>query len=139
MFALAIVLFAIGGSIYGWCVFDFASFGRGTPAPIDPPKKLASKPSRTARLEKVPIRPVRDQRFPHSLATFCSLPGTDFLPRLRYGIRAGWFRNNCLKTACLLRSRGAPPLKERFLCLCLSDCAAHKCLVISVPSSSTRE
>jgi len=43
MFALAIVLFAIGGSIYGWCVFDFASFGRGTPAPIDPPKKLVTR------------------------------------------------------------------------------------------------
>ena len=43
MFALAIVLFAIGGSIYGWCVFDFASFGRGTPAPIEPPKKLVTR------------------------------------------------------------------------------------------------
>jgi len=43
LFALAIVLFAIGGSIYGWCLFDFASFGRGTPAPIDPPKKLVTQ------------------------------------------------------------------------------------------------
>ena len=33
----------IGGSIYSWCVFDFASFGRGTPAPIDAPKKLVRR------------------------------------------------------------------------------------------------
>lgn len=37
---LALVLFLTGGSIYAWCVWDFASFGRGTPAPIDAPKKL---------------------------------------------------------------------------------------------------
>ncbi len=38
--AAAICLFVLGASIYGWCVWDFASFGRGTPAPIDAPKKL---------------------------------------------------------------------------------------------------
>ena len=38
--AIALVLFALGGAIYAWCVWDFASFGRGTPAPIDAPKKL---------------------------------------------------------------------------------------------------
>jgi protein-S-isoprenylcysteine O-methyltransferase Ste14 len=43
VFALAILLFAFGVSIYGWCVFDFASFGRGTPAPIDAPKKLVRR------------------------------------------------------------------------------------------------
>jgi protein-S-isoprenylcysteine O-methyltransferase Ste14 len=37
---IAAALFAIGMAIYGWCVWDFASFGRGTPAPIDAPKKL---------------------------------------------------------------------------------------------------
>jgi protein-S-isoprenylcysteine O-methyltransferase Ste14 len=42
-FALAILLFAIGGSIYAWCVFDFASFGRGTPLPLDAPKKLVRR------------------------------------------------------------------------------------------------
>jgi protein-S-isoprenylcysteine O-methyltransferase Ste14 len=42
-FALAILLFAIGGSIYTWCVFDFASFGRGTPLPLDAPKKLVRR------------------------------------------------------------------------------------------------
>jgi protein-S-isoprenylcysteine O-methyltransferase Ste14 len=40
---LAIIFFLIGGSIYSWCVFDFASFGRGTPAPIDAPKKLVRR------------------------------------------------------------------------------------------------
>jgi protein-S-isoprenylcysteine O-methyltransferase Ste14 len=34
------VLLALGGIIYAWCVWDFASYGRGTPAPIDAPKKL---------------------------------------------------------------------------------------------------
>jgi protein-S-isoprenylcysteine O-methyltransferase Ste14 len=37
---VAIVVFVIGGAIYFWCVWDFAAFGRGTPAPIDAPKKL---------------------------------------------------------------------------------------------------
>src|SRR6266576_1221295 len=40
LLGLAVIFFVIGGSIYSWCVFDFASFGRGTPAPIDAPKKL---------------------------------------------------------------------------------------------------
>lgn len=33
-------MLALGAGIYAWCVWDFASFGRGTPAPIDAPKKL---------------------------------------------------------------------------------------------------
>jgi protein-S-isoprenylcysteine O-methyltransferase Ste14 len=33
-------LLLLGASIYAWCVWDFATFGRGTPAPIDAPKKL---------------------------------------------------------------------------------------------------
>jgi len=37
---LAVVLFTIGGCIYLWCLWDFATFGRGTPAPTDPPRKL---------------------------------------------------------------------------------------------------
>lgn len=40
VFLLAITLLAIGGSIYAWCVWDFAAFGRGTPAPIDAPRRL---------------------------------------------------------------------------------------------------
>ncbi|HME71890.1 MAG TPA: isoprenylcysteine carboxylmethyltransferase family protein [Myxococcota bacterium] len=38
--ASALLLLGLGGFIYGWCVWDFAVFGRGTPAPIDAPKKL---------------------------------------------------------------------------------------------------
>ena len=33
-------LLALGAAIYAWCVWDFATFGRGTPAPIDAPKRL---------------------------------------------------------------------------------------------------
>lgn len=36
----ALVLFGAGGGIYAWCVWDFASFGLGTPAPIDAPRRL---------------------------------------------------------------------------------------------------
>ena len=36
----SLILFVLGGSIYTWCVWDFAVFGRGTPAPIDAPKQL---------------------------------------------------------------------------------------------------
>lgn len=38
--AIAVAAFAIGGCIYAWCLWDFASFGKGTPAPIDAPKRL---------------------------------------------------------------------------------------------------
>jgi protein-S-isoprenylcysteine O-methyltransferase Ste14 len=31
---------ALGAAIYLWCLYDFAVTGRGTPAPIDPPKRL---------------------------------------------------------------------------------------------------
>ena len=31
---------AIGAAIYCWCAWDFTFAGRGTPAPIDPPKEL---------------------------------------------------------------------------------------------------
>jgi protein-S-isoprenylcysteine O-methyltransferase Ste14 len=40
MLALALVVLVSGAAIYTWCVWDFATFGRGTPAPIDAPKKL---------------------------------------------------------------------------------------------------
>lgn len=36
----AVLVLALGGAIYAWCVWDFATFGRGTPAPIDAPKRL---------------------------------------------------------------------------------------------------
>jgi len=37
---LALLLMAVGSAIYIWCVWDFISFGKGTPAPIDAPKYL---------------------------------------------------------------------------------------------------
>ncbi|MBI3044036.1 MAG: isoprenylcysteine carboxylmethyltransferase family protein [Betaproteobacteria bacterium] len=37
---LAAAAFLAGVVIFLWCVWDFAVFGRGTPAPIDAPKKL---------------------------------------------------------------------------------------------------
>lgn len=37
---LASALLTLGAGIYAWCVWDFATFGRGTPAPIDAPKRL---------------------------------------------------------------------------------------------------
>jgi protein-S-isoprenylcysteine O-methyltransferase Ste14 len=36
--AVAGLLLLLGASIYAWCLWDFAVTGRGTPAPIDPPK-----------------------------------------------------------------------------------------------------
>jgi len=39
-FVLALTLLVTGGVIYTWCVWKFAAFGRGTPAPHDAPKKL---------------------------------------------------------------------------------------------------
>ncbi len=37
---IAIFLFCIGCALYFWCLWDFASFGGGTPVLIDAPKKL---------------------------------------------------------------------------------------------------
>jgi protein-S-isoprenylcysteine O-methyltransferase Ste14 len=37
---LAGPLMLLGATIYFWCLWDFAVTGRGTPAPIDPPKHL---------------------------------------------------------------------------------------------------
>jgi protein-S-isoprenylcysteine O-methyltransferase Ste14 len=34
---------AVGVAIYFWCAWGFATQGRGTPAPIDPPKKLVAR------------------------------------------------------------------------------------------------
>ncbi|MEM7481954.1 MAG: isoprenylcysteine carboxylmethyltransferase family protein [Acidobacteriota bacterium] len=33
-------LFGFGAVVYLWCLWDFATFGRGTPAPVDAPKRL---------------------------------------------------------------------------------------------------
>lgn len=37
---LASVLFFLGGAVYSWCIWDFATVGHGTPAPFDAPKHL---------------------------------------------------------------------------------------------------
>ncbi len=39
-FAAGVAVVALGAAIYAWCVWDFASFGRGTPLPLDPPRRL---------------------------------------------------------------------------------------------------
>jgi protein-S-isoprenylcysteine O-methyltransferase Ste14 len=47
---LALALGFLGAGVYAWCVWDFASRGRGTPAPIDPPRTLVvSGPYRYVR------------------------------------------------------------------------------------------
>jgi len=40
VWAIGCLLLILGVAIYSWCVWDFATFGRGTPAPIDAPRKL---------------------------------------------------------------------------------------------------
>jgi protein-S-isoprenylcysteine O-methyltransferase Ste14 len=37
---IGVFLLITGGAIYLWCILDFAKVGRGTPAPVDPPKQL---------------------------------------------------------------------------------------------------
>lgn len=39
---LAFPLWLVGGAILLWCFWDFTFKGRGTPAPIDPPKELVA-------------------------------------------------------------------------------------------------
>jgi protein-S-isoprenylcysteine O-methyltransferase Ste14 len=40
---LGFALIAVGAAIYGWCAWDFTLTGKGTPAPIDPPKELVMR------------------------------------------------------------------------------------------------
>jgi protein-S-isoprenylcysteine O-methyltransferase Ste14 len=40
MTVVSLLLFLAGATVYTWCVWDFASFGRGTPLPLDAPQKL---------------------------------------------------------------------------------------------------
>ncbi len=35
-----LVCIVFGAGMYIWCVWDFATFGRGTPLPLDAPKRL---------------------------------------------------------------------------------------------------
>lgn len=39
---LGVPLVALGGAVYLRCAWDFARVGLGTPAPIDPPRKLVA-------------------------------------------------------------------------------------------------
>jgi protein-S-isoprenylcysteine O-methyltransferase Ste14 len=36
----ALLPLVLGAVVYAWCVWDFATFGHGTPAPIDAPQRL---------------------------------------------------------------------------------------------------
>ena len=38
--AAGMVVGAAGGALALWCIYTFASAGRGTPAPFDPPRRL---------------------------------------------------------------------------------------------------
>ena len=38
--SLSLSLFFLGGAVYSWCLWDFATVGLGTPAPFDAPKYL---------------------------------------------------------------------------------------------------
>ena len=40
---LGLIPISLGTLIYFWCVWDFTFAGKGTPAPIDPPKELVVK------------------------------------------------------------------------------------------------
>jgi protein-S-isoprenylcysteine O-methyltransferase Ste14 len=40
---LGLIPVALGAAIYLWCAWDFAVVGRGTPAPVDPPKELIAR------------------------------------------------------------------------------------------------
>jgi protein-S-isoprenylcysteine O-methyltransferase Ste14 len=40
---LGLIPIAVGAAIYFWCAWNFAVTGRGTPAPIDPPKELVAR------------------------------------------------------------------------------------------------
>lgn len=37
---LGVAVLGVGAAIYAWCVWNFAIVGRGTPLPIDAPKRL---------------------------------------------------------------------------------------------------
>jgi protein-S-isoprenylcysteine O-methyltransferase Ste14 len=37
------IIGAVGAAVALWCVFTFASIGKGTPAPFDPPRRLVHR------------------------------------------------------------------------------------------------
>ena len=38
--AVGVILATLGGALAVWCIFTFATLGKGTPAPFDPPQRL---------------------------------------------------------------------------------------------------
>ena len=40
---LGLAVGALGAAVALWCIFTFASAGRGTPAPFDPPRRLVTR------------------------------------------------------------------------------------------------
>ncbi len=43
LWILGVIPFALGVSLYLWCAWHFTFTGKGTPAPIDPPKHLVAR------------------------------------------------------------------------------------------------
>lgn len=43
LFALGAGLLGIGAAVYAWCVWDFAAHGKGTPLPLDAPRRLVTR------------------------------------------------------------------------------------------------
>jgi protein-S-isoprenylcysteine O-methyltransferase Ste14 len=39
----ALIVTAVGAALAIWCIFTFATIGRGTPAPFDPPRQLVTQ------------------------------------------------------------------------------------------------
>jgi len=60
---VALVPFAVATGIYAWSVWNFAMRGRGTPLPLDAPKRLVIQ------------GPYRYTRNPMYVALFCALLG----------------------------------------------------------------
>ena len=69
---IAAPFFLLGAVLYGWCVWNFASIGRGTPAPIDPPRALVAR------------GPYRYVRNPMYLGVLCVIMGWVVLAHSRH-------------------------------------------------------
>jgi protein-S-isoprenylcysteine O-methyltransferase Ste14 len=80
----AAVVIALGGGLYVWCVWAFATVGRGTPAPWDAPRRF------------VAVGPYRWVRNPMYIAVLAVVIGQAWLffwlPLLAWaGVLALWF------------------------------------------------
>jgi hypothetical protein len=76
---IAAPLLLIGTAIYLWCLWDFATAGRGTPAPIDPPKELVVRGL---------YRTVRNPMYVGVLTAITAAPFRSWTP-LGYAIAVG--------------------------------------------------